>query len=97
MISSNSPLAINRPLPPKKSKRHSSFSPSPSPSITDLCHTLHLEDKLGRGLGGLGGLREKSQDELRGATRESLMSALQDCWIDHERVSRLVPLCVDIS
>lgn len=69
-------VSVARPLPPSRAKRYSEFSPTAPHE-----GSLHVN-------GVLGGLREKSEDELKAADRDALEHALRQAWEDHEQVSR---------
>lgn len=66
-----------RPPAPSRVKRYSSISPSPS-----LERTNHAE----RVVGVLGGLRERSEDELQRADAEDLRNALRAVWEEQDLV-----------
>jgi len=65
---------VARPLAPSRIKR---YSPSPS-SLRDGAASVD---------GMLGGLRERSEDELSRSSREALISALRVAWEEHALVS----------
>jgi hypothetical protein len=64
--------ASARPLPPGRLGKRISSSPSSERPIAVN--------------GVLGGLRERSEDELRAADRDALEAALKAAWAEHDQV-----------
>lgn len=65
---------VARPLAPARVRRYSAISPSPS---SGNVHQVN---------GVLGGLRERSEDELRAADVDTLRNALRQAWSNQDAV-----------
>ena len=94
--SAPSPSPRSRPTPPGRSKRTSLglggsnsplLTPSQKSNLGRVSSPLKRTNGEKGGGGMLGGLRERSEEELRRAGREELSLALKGEWEEKDRVS----------
>lgn len=76
------PIKAQRPAAPGRIRRHS-FLPTSNSKLG--LSTLETQSQTGT-RGVLGGLRERSEDELKRASRDELEGALTRAWSTEERV-----------
>ena len=76
----STPVHAHRPLPPSRSKRHSLVATPRTPNDESF------DGSASRGEGVMGGLRERTEEELQRASREALESELRECWKQQDTV-----------
>ncbi|ORX35806.1 hypothetical protein BD324DRAFT_631779 [Kockovaella imperatae] len=81
----------HRPLPPSRAKRRSLLPGTASASGPELVQELNRNPMTSaRGAGTMGGLRERTEEELNGASREAIQEALKEEWDVRDRLLQKV-------
>ena len=88
-ISPSTPSTSQRPLPPSRSKRRSLIASASSVGHDSLAAVANgaFGAPSSRGAGMMGGLRERTEEELKCASREAIEEALREEWEVRDRVS----------
>ena len=91
-VSPSSLSASQRPLPPSRANRHSLLARSDihrDNAGAEDASNFTLQDLHSQTAGVMGGLRERTEEELKRASREAIEEALREEWEVRDRVGGL--------